>query len=155
MIKSLRKINELNEISSLHPGVPDDLFVCFASFEERCLGVVHRFSDYNCKHAIIFRIGDEPSKAREKHCKKLKDRLSHFGTTVNVIETKHKDPVVGMQKFLYDLKKVCPDYTRAVITVDISTFTKKQLLLFLRTLDKAGLLDSVRLLYTEPKYYAA
>ena len=39
------------------------------------------------------------------------------------------------------------------VTLDISTFTKRHLLLLLHALDHAGLWESLRILYTEPRDY--
>jgi len=146
------QLKEIQEIRTCREGTPDDLFICFASFEERCLGVVRRFYEYAANRAYVLRISDEPSEFRELHLRELKDALSKIAA-MTVIETQHKDPIVGMRTISKLISDAALEPGQAAITLDISTFTKKQLLLILRLFDQMGLFESLRILYTEPLEY--
>lgn len=149
-----RVLKDLEEVRTCRSDTPDDIFICFSSFEERCLGVVRRFCNYVSKRSYILHIEDEENEERDKYCQELESRLSRIGTT-RIIETQHKDPIMGMRLITKEINEACREQESVAITLDISTFPKKQLLLMLRALDQSGLFESTRLLYTEPQKYAA
>ncbi|MGD0921571.1 MAG: hypothetical protein ABSA70_07390 [Terriglobia bacterium] len=64
------------------------------------------------------------------------------------------DPAPAVAKLSHEIQRRRSS-SGGVITVDISTFTKRHLLLLLKSVDDLGMWDSLKLLYTEPKDYVA
>jgi hypothetical protein len=145
---------KLEAIGTIQPDRADDLFICFASFEERCLGCVKRLSGYSAKQSIVLRISDEPNKARENYLSEIKTILSGI-SKFSVIETQHSDPIVGILALSRQLQQIKADIGQVSITLDITTFPKRHLFLTLKLLDKLALLASTRMLYTDPKLYGS
>jgi hypothetical protein len=129
----------------------DDIFICFASFEERCKGFEISLKDYKANHCCILRIIDEPCEKREKLLQELMQLLNNVGQ-VSILETQHKDPIVGIIRLAeYIRNHVNRDCPR--ISIDITTFPRKHLFLVLKLIDKMGLWDGLRLYYTLPVKY--
>ncbi|MCK4825730.1 hypothetical protein KA005_58825, partial [bacterium] len=60
------RIEEVEKIGCFYPTSPDDIFICCASWEERCLGTLHMFTDYRFRNGYIF-VYDDPNEQREHH----------------------------------------------------------------------------------------
>ena len=146
-------LEELNEHASPWGG-EEAIFVCFASFEDRCMGAVARLDKYIARHSYILRITDEPCEKREQAIVNLKSKLSCFGK-VSILDTQHTDPIVGLLNWSEEFQNIIKDLKEPKITIDISTFPRRQMFLFLRLLDRLGLMKCTRILYTEPKNYIA
>ena len=146
-------ITELDPEASSRGG-ENEIFICFASFEERCKGAASRLKDYKANKCYILHITDEVCEKREQAVVELGKILSEFGE-VCVVDTMHSDPVVGLLALSQEVQAVC-DYSEPIsVTIDISTFPRKQLLLMLRLLEELHLMNSTRILYTEPGKYLA
>ena len=133
------------------PGTPDDLFICCASFEERCLGSVRRFRDYRCEQSLVF-VYEEPDQRRERHLRELRERLEGCGR-VQLVPTEESDPVAALRRLGEEVSALQEARRPLRITLDVTTFTKRHLLLLLRIIDTWGQWDSTRLVYTEPDDY--
>ncbi|HXM49804.1 MAG TPA: hypothetical protein VN956_18325 [Pyrinomonadaceae bacterium] len=142
---------ELESIRAYRPARPDEIFICCASFEERSVGTCRIFDNYEYLHGYIF-VDDQPATNKENH-------LSELVTTTNaispctVISFSETDPVNSVGAFARHLRKLNLDPEDSVITLDISAFNKRHLLMLLKELDEHGYWDSVRILYTEPHDY--
>ena len=71
---------------------------------------------------------------------------------MTIVEVSEGNPSRSIGELLTEVRSLV-SYSNAKVTLDVSTFTKRHLLLLLHALDDAGLWESLRLLYTEPKDY--
>ncbi len=146
-IKSLPKLNK-------HGA--DDLFICSASFEERCLSSPTLMGvDFLTKYAVIFYV-EEPAykKQVEKNMFRLQTELRKKTTEgIFVISCQRENPVDGIQQMAKILKE-CKLNTDdgPFITIDISGFTKIYLLELLHFLVIERGLGMPRLLHTTQRY---
>jgi hypothetical protein len=141
---------ELSKISTLDSGIPDDVLILAASWEERCLGAARRLKDYSCKK-VIMSVYDGPSQLREKHIVELTYLLTPLGQLIK-LPALHNNPLPNTRATIDEIKRVSGGRAPR-ITIDMTTFTRKHLLQLLQGLDMAGLLGNSRFLHTEPVDY--
>lgn len=146
-----KEIVELKTIKNFYEDKPDDVFICCTSFEERCLGVIKKFEDYTYSNGFIFKYTDQDEKTRG-NLSKIKDKLSKIGS-FKEIESSEDCPSHSISELTKDINKLNLNPDNGVITIDITTFTKRHVLLLLQAIDNLGLWKLVRLLYTEPEDY--
>lgn len=145
-------ITETAGVGCSRPGSPDDVFVCCASFEERCLGSLHRFSDdYRFRHGYLF-IYDRPSEKRQRNLEEMKGILDSRGH-LEIVESYEDNPIPSIARLRERIASLSLNARKNTITVDTSTFTKRHLLLLLRMIDDLELWQALRIFYTEPKDY--
>ena len=146
-IKSLTRLNEYG---------PDDLFICCASFEERCLSSTATMgADFLTKFAVIFAV-EEPfyKKQVENNMFRVQTELRKKTTEgIFVISCQRENPLEGINQ-LEDVLRQCKLKTDEgpFITVDISGFTKIYLLELLHYLVIDKSLGIPRLLHTTQRY---
>ncbi len=143
-------ITELVKITNYRIDQPDDVFICCSSFEERCLGSINKFDNYQYKQGYIF-VYDEPDEIRDRHLEQMKEKLKPCGPNKEIPATT-SDPISAIAELGQEISNLHLD-SSSIITVDITTLTKSHLLLLLRALDQLGLMCSLRIIYTEPKDY--
>ncbi|MFC1941687.1 hypothetical protein ACFLWU_00520 [Chloroflexota bacterium] len=147
---------EVKSLSRLNERGPDDLFICCASFEERCLSITTKMgADFLTKFAIIF-VVEEPlyQKQVEQNMFRLQTELRKKTTEgIFVISCQRENPVEGVKQ-LGDILKQCKLQAAGgpFITVDISGFTKIYLLELLHYLAIDKDLGIPRILHTTQKY---
>lgn len=145
---------QLDSVST-HSGEPDDLFVCFAKNEEKCLGAAGRLFDYKSEEAVVFSYTDRNVAALDYETK-LQDLLQPRGEP-RIVRTPFGDPLGMVRRLraeLLGVADVAVSQRRSPrITFDTTSFSKNELLLALRLLDDLNLLKFTRLLYTEPDDY--
>lgn len=141
----------VRRVVTQRPGKPDDVFICCASFEARCLGSLQRFSQYEYRHAYVF-VYDHPDERRDEHLRQMKQLLSSSGPSEEV-PASELDPIPTTRLLRERLSSLDLKPGQHTATVDITGFTKRHLLLLLRMLDDIGLWPALRLLYTEPRDY--
>ena len=146
-ITSLPRLNELG---------PDDLFICCASFEERCLSSAGTMGvDFLTKYAVIFMVEDPDFKREIEHnMYRLQTELRNKTTEgVFVITCQRGNPVEGVGQ-LENIMKQCNlnNENGPFITIDISGFTKLYLLELLNYLVNEKKLGMPRILHTTQKY---
>jgi len=145
-------ISEVKEISNFNDGT--EIFVGCSSFEERCLGTIKKLSpEYHYTKAFIF-IYDKPDKEREKHTQKITEILKDKGLFETIIASE-SDPILSIKNLIRELKTIQLTSNKLTISIDITTFTKKHLMLLLNYFDKNNLFDITRIFYSEPKKYTA
>ena len=147
----LDNLSELITIAKYRGSKPDDVFICCSSFEERCLGSIIKFDDYKYNNGYIFYY-DEPDEMRDRHQEQMERILKASGPCTE-IPASVSDPIFAIAELSQKLSKLHLDPYSSVITVDITTLTKTHLLLLLKALDLMGLMQSLRIIYTEPKDY--
>ena len=132
----------------------DHAFICCASFERRCRGVIDRFAGYRAECAYVFKY-DEPSAKREENLDRMRQVLRSIAHQYDEIETMHQEPLPAVREILRRILGSGVPAEDLTLTLDITTFTKGHLLLLLRGLELSNLLPRTRLLYTEPGEYVA
>ena len=99
---------EIKSLTRLNPQGPDDIFICCASFEERCLSSTATMgTDFLTKFAIIFAI-EEPlyQKQVEQNMFRLQTELRKKATEgIFVISCQRGNPVEGTNQLEGILKQ--------------------------------------------------
>jgi len=145
------KIEKIENVKCFHPMVQDDVFICCASWEERSLGTLRKFSEYKFHQGYLF-VYDGPNSQRDIHLKKMRKILGKAGP-FDVISTSKNNPFSAVNHFKEALNELKLTVRKSVITIDITTFTKRHILFLLRAIDDLNLWPSIRLLYSEPEDY--
>jgi hypothetical protein len=147
----------VSEIETINVDRPDDLFVACTSFEDRCLGVIYYGEAYSCNEAALIRFqAKKPNSLQEKRKGANLDLLNQYFDTHSshhhlVITERYNPHAMGLLA-----AKNIPLWNRpgSSVTIDISCFTRIQLLFLLRHF--LSLPDTkVRLLYSVPTYYGS
>jgi len=146
-IKSLTKLNEYG---------PDDLFVCCASFEDRCVSSISSVdTGFKTRFAVIFLI-EEPlyKKQVETNLFRLQSELGKRATEGTfVIRCRRDNPIEGITQLRSIWRQCKPrDSDEPFITIDISGFTKIYLFEILHYLVVELNLGLPRLLHTTQTY---
>jgi hypothetical protein len=141
----------IEDVQTMRANTADDVFICSASFEERCLGVVRRFKGYSqsCAYIFVYNTTDD---RRKRNLSEMHRRLKKTGA-IKKISADVGDPVDSVAELMRHLRKEKDVGLDRRITIDVTTFTKRHLFLLLRALDTAGLVERLRVLYTEPTDY--
>jgi hypothetical protein len=155
-MKAATEPTEITSLTRLNEQGPDDLFICCASFEERCLSSTAKMGiDFLTKFAIVF-VVEEPlyQKQVEHNMFRLQTELRKKTTEgIFVISCQRENPLEGINQ-LEDILRQCKLKTDGgpFITVDISGFTKIYLLELLHYLVIEKSLGIPRLLHTTQRY---
>ena len=155
-MKATEEPIEIEYLTKLNEYGPDDLFVCCASFEDRCGSSVSRMGvDFRTKFAVIFLI-EEPlyKKQVETNLFRLQSELGKRATEgIFVIKCRRDDPIEGIAQLRNIWEQCKPrDSDEPFITVDISGFTKIYLFELLHYLVVELNLGVPRLLHTTQTY---
>ena len=143
----------VNVIDTHVSNVPDDLYICWGSPEERCKGSVMKLSsEYKSENVIILRYSGHKSEEREANIEIIKKRFETVGK-VEIIPIEEEIPLLAIKEVVIKIENIVKDSQDPKISIDISTPIKWHLFLLLKFLDARGLLDNIRFLYTEPKDY--
>lgn len=147
VIKQLPRLNEYG---------PDDLFICCASFEERCLsGIIRLASSFRARYSIIFVIEDTfYSREVSAQLAKLQTELSHHTAEgLYIIRCQRDNPAdaIGQVKNIWG--RIRPkDTDDPFITLDISGFTKIYILQLMHFLVAEQNLGIPRIIHTTQDY---
>ena len=155
-MKAVTEPTEMKSLTRLNEHGPDDLFICCASFEERCLSSTATMgADFLTKFAVIF-VVEEPlyKKQVEHNMFRLQTELRKKATEgIFVISCQRESPIEGINQ-MEDVLRQCKLKTDGgpFVTVDISGFTKIYLLELLHYLVIDKSLGIPRLLHTTQRY---
>ena len=147
---------EIQRLTRLNEYGPDDLFVCCASFEDRCLSSALKMGiGFRVRFSVIFVI-EEPfySSQVDTNLFRLQTELGkRTSEGVFVIRCQRDDPTEGITQ----LKSIWPrckpkDTDEPFITIDISGFTKIYLLQLLHFIVSEQNLGIPRILHTTQTY---
>jgi hypothetical protein len=155
VMKSAADPMEIKSLPRLNERGPDDLFICCASFEDRCLASAATMGiDFLTKFAVVF-VVEEPlyKKQVEKNMFRLQTELRKKATEgIFVISCQRENPVEGVHQ-LEDILRQCKlNSSGPFITADISGFTKIYLLELLHYLVIEKNFGMPRLLHTTQRY---
>lgn len=154
-MKELNKCKpiEIKNIGSIVNEEPDDIFICTGSPEERCLGSIKKLeNNYKINKLFILKYS-HINETREKHINEMNRILNEIGVIKEEILIDEEAPIPMINEIIEKMKKYTKDIKNPKITIDISTFIKWHLLVFLNALDLTGIFNKCRFLYTEPKEY--
>ena len=141
---------EVSAFQAVDPESADDALILAASWEDRCLGLPRRSFSYRCK-TVYMTVYEGQNDLREKNIRELEPLLRGFGK-LERMPAMRQDPLGSVRSLIERLQALTPN-REPKISIEISTFTRKHLLLILNGLDHAGLLGNCRLYYTEPLDY--
>jgi len=147
---------EIEHLIKLNEYGPDDLFICCASFEERCLSsILIMGTDFRVRFAVIFVI-EEPlyKKEVDTNLFRLQSELGKRTTEgIFVITCQKRNPMEGVAQLKSIWKQCKPkNPEEPFITLDISGFTKIYLLGLLHYLVNELNMGIPRLLHTTQTY---
>ena len=148
---------EITALPRLNEHGPDDLYLCAASFEERCLSSTATMGvDFITRYAVIFAVeSDIYEKQVERNMFRLQTELRKKSTEgIFVISCQRNNPLEGIAQ-MEDVLRQCRLNTSSggpFITVDISGFTKIYLMELLHYLLTEKGFGIPRLLHTTQKY---
>jgi hypothetical protein len=155
-MKTIEEPTEIERLTRLNEFGPDDLFICCASFEDRCLSSALKMgADFRTRFAVIFAL--EESRYKQQVDTNLFRLQSELGKRTSegifVISCQRQNPADGITQ-LKGIWKQCkprnPEET--FITIDISGFTKIYLLELLYYLVIELNLGIPRVLHTTQTY---
>ncbi len=147
---------EVERLTKLNEYGPDDLFICCASFEKRCISSTSKMgADFRTRFAVIFVIEETLHKKQvDSNLFKLQSELrKRTSEGVFIILCQRENPMEGITE-LKDVWRKCKpkDSEEPFITIDISGFTKIYLLELLNYLVIDLNLGIPRMLHTTQKY---
>lgn len=147
---------EVERLTRLNEYGPDDLFICCASFEDRCVSSTLRMGiDYRTSFAIIFAIEDPLYKKQvDTNLYRLQTELGkRTSKGIFVISCQKENPIEGISQ-LKNIWTQCEprNSEEPFITIDISGFTKIYLLELLHYLVIKLNLGIPRMLHTTQAY---
>ena len=147
---------EVDNLTRVNEYGPDDLFICCASFEQRCLSSALRMSvNYRTNFSIIFVIEDSLDKKQaDTNLNSLKSMLgARSSKGIFVISCGRDSPNEGISQLKHIWDQCRPrDNENSFITIDISGFTKIYLLQLLHYLVIELKLGLPRMLHTTQTY---
>ena len=147
---------QVERLTRLNEYGPDDLFICSASFEDRCISSTSRMgADFRTRFAIIFVI-EEPLYKRQvdNNLFKLQSELGkRTSEGIFVISCQKENPIDGINQ-LKNIWRQCKPKNpeEPFVTIDISGFTKIYLLQLLHSLVSDLNVGIPRMLHTTQTY---
>lgn len=143
---------EIEKVSTIKPSLADHVFVCTASPEKRCLGVIHKLSSsYRVNQSIIIQY-EHKCKRREENMLAMEEELRQFGPVDKCVMNEGA-VLPKINELILNIRSTVEKQETPRITIDITTIIKWHLLILLRALAQHALLPYVRFLYTEPQEY--
>lgn len=138
------KLSELNEHVAHY-----DLFLCSASFENRCLSVSQNVDITKFQNVFIFYMSDFIDYVNTNK-KALEDVWESKATC---IEMKHSDPLITADNILKAFTKLANKVKVTSVLVDTTTFTHESLLILIQILGVAFPHVKVSYAYTNASAY--
>lgn len=129
------------------------VYIGCASFEDRSLGFVNRLSsEVALLNSVVFAYS-EPNERREQLLALMKQKLSKHGPYPKVLRCSRDTPTTAVHEFAITIAPELRE-SGARILLDISTFTRRHLLIFLQAIDHLQMWDQLSIFYTEPDEYS-
>lgn len=156
-MKAIKEPIDVEPLTSLNEDGLDDLFICCASFEDRCISAASKMADdFRTRFSVIFAI-EEPLYEEEvrENLRKLQIDLSTRTTErVLTILCQRQNPMDGLTQFKEIWKYIYHSMgsTSPYITIDISGLTKIYLLELLHYLVIRLNLEIPRIIHTTQIY---
>jgi len=149
---------EVEHLTRLNEYGPDDLFICCASFEDRCLSSVAKMdASFRTRFGVIFVIGESLYEKQVNHnLSRLRTELGKRTTEgIFIISCERQNPIDGVAQ-LKNIWEQCKPKNpeEPFITIDVSGFTKIYLLELLHHFVIELNLGIPRLFHTTQRYVA-
>ena len=155
-MKTIEELIEVERLTRLNEYGPDDLFICSASFEERCTSSTLRMSaDFRTRFAVIFVIEESFYKKQVDHnLFTLRSELGkRTGEGIFTISCQREGPIDAIAQLRNIWQRCKPrNAEEPFITIDSSGFTKIYLLELLHYLVIELNLGIPRILHTIQTY---
>ena len=127
-----------------------DIFICSASYEERCLSAALNIGAHQVDVSLVC-VNEEFLGDVSQNQKILMD---HFGAHSREVRFRQDNPVKAMDALHFVLHPVLTDSSKNIV-VDATTFTHEGLLILLKFLSAvARPIDNIGLVYTPASEYA-
>jgi hypothetical protein len=139
----------VDHVAPISPNKPDDFLILSSSWEERCLGFAQRAKHYQCDN-ILLNVYENKTDRKEENLIELRRLLKSKGN-LQLITSKQSNPIEGIRRMLKLIKESNVD--QPSISIDVSCFTRKHLLLLLNCLDTNELLGNSNFYYSQPTDY--
>jgi hypothetical protein len=155
-MRAIEEPVEVERLSRLNEYGPDDLFICCASFEDRCLSSTLRMSaDFRTRFVTIFVIEEPPYKKQiDSNLFRLQSALAKkTAEGIFVISCQRENPIDGISQLKNIWAQCKPrNIEEPFVTLDISSFPKIYLLELLYYLVIELNLGVPRILHTTQTY---
>jgi hypothetical protein len=141
-------------ISKYFDNSKKNVVLTCASYEKRCLGLPRKAKRItNLKQTYLF-FYNSVNPERERNMAEMEKIFSEKGN-IEIISTKENEPSDSIKYFYQQLRKMLREENKDNISInlDITTFTKRHLILLLKVIDDLGLWENLRIFYSEPKDY--
>lgn len=142
------------EVQKTYPisGENDDVLICTASPEKRCLGLINKLdASYSVSKTIVVEYEHSCPK-REENIILMVEKLKTHGE-IKKIKANETAIIPKIVEIVTVISEAINDVDNPRITIDITTMIKWHLLLLLKALSQKKLLQFIQFLYTEPEDY--
>lgn len=145
-------------IDNIKKGLPDDLLIVCASFEDRSRTALESLSKkYSCNLAIIYvnegLIYDQENKKTIKNLAIIKQITKKHAKKTNIVEGNQNNSKEQFCRIRESLLSLSDEIDANNITIDVSTFNREALITIISLLRTYWPSSRIRLLYTSPKNY--
>lgn len=142
----------MNRMNDSCPFPKDAVLVTAVTEEDRCAGALSRMKERPV-HTIVIWYTDQ-NQRRDHHLQSISDLLKRRDWEFSFIECDETIPADCIRTQTSALKRFVVDEQLPII-LDISVFTKRNLLMLWKWLDDVGAWDRVTVVYSEPRSYVA
>ena len=108
-----------------------DLFICSASYEERCLSFLRNCPTGRLKESLICSIEEYDCYVSE-NLALMKEILTEKKIKYSEVVLSHRDPITSTDKIISKLNHVLSEKGLDSVLIDLTTFTHEMLLILLR-----------------------
>ena len=144
----------LKELKSQLSGTGIDIFLCSASFEERCTSIVKNLDPDQVRNVIVATNSSFGDLVEAKPTF-LRRRFQKAGVKVDDLLLDSDDPIKSGDAIANTIGTVLSKATPQRFLIDITTFTREALLMlvqYLKTVAKKG--DEIEFIYAHAKEYS-
>jgi hypothetical protein len=143
-------------IGTCRTGVPDDIFLVCASYEQRTTSVAECLTpDYSAKGAVIYYnkefLEGHSQQIVQSKISKLTELLKDKCSKITTVEGSWLDARIQFTAMRSALEAEITDESEMAITIDTTTFTRESLLISLALLRILHSQTRIRMLYVSPE----
>lgn len=147
----------IDYIAQAKEDLVDNLFILSASYEDRCTAVSETlYRDYQVEDAIIFYNKEFIGRGNTKNkLRSLKSKVQKFAHRFNEMGTTLTDDSNIILAFHNYILSNGIKLEGKIVTIDITTFPRQELLLLLRYIRMLNSNGTIRILYATPNKYGS
>lgn len=151
-------VAEIESTGGLHEqveGIPEDIFLCCASYEPRTTAVARILAkSYQCKFGLIYYnrefLVDQSGGPTKKNLDALQGMLEEHCDVMEIVEGSWFDPKIQFMSLRSALQRQGAIGETPTITLDTTTFNREALVVSLAILRDTYPQAKIRLLYVSP-----